>query len=128
MAEASKFLPRLDIGFENRLSEGRDHTRSCCNRARGSASTQLPIEAALTRRGVAALDHDGLDLAAAVASKGCDGLIFGGFEAGDPLLERWELNHHKAMKLVGSLQDLEAPAPRQHLAAVPGDDGRHAIG
>src|SRR6266851_1052825 len=80
------------------------------------------------RRGVAACDHDGLDLARAASAEGRRPVIFRRGEAGDALLEGGELDHHEALKLVRPFHDLKAAAARQHLAAELGDDARHQIG
>src|SRR6516164_3294568 len=90
-------------------------------------SGPLPVHAPLARR-IAAFDHDGLDLARAVAAEGRGAVVFGRGEAGDALLEGRKLDHHEALELGRSFHDLIAAAARKHLAAELGDDGRHEIG
>src|ERR1700716_3800662 len=77
---------------------------------------------------VAAVDHEGLDLAGAVAAEGGGGLVFGRLEAGDALLEGREFDHHEAMEFFRTFHDLKASAARQHLGAVFGEDRRQRIG
>jgi hypothetical protein len=80
----------------------------------------------LVRR-VAAFDHDGLDLARAVAAEGRGAVVFGRGEAGDALLEGREFDHHEAVEFCRPFQDLIATAAREHLAAKLGDDSRHEV-
>src|SRR5436190_207652 len=82
----------------------------------------------LTRRGVAALDHDGLDLAGAVTAEGRGLVVFRRGEAGDALLEGREFDHDETVKLVRPFHDLETPPARQDLAAIFGEDRRQAVG
>src|SRR5487761_489406 len=78
---------------------------------------------------LAAIDHDGLDLAGAVgAAKRRRLVVFFRGEAGDALLKGWKLDHHEALKLVRTFHHLEAAAAGQDLAAIFGDDGRYAVG
>src|SRR5271165_2782908 len=92
-----------------------------------TASGPPPANEPLARR-VAAFDHDGLDLAPAVAAEGRGALVFGRGEAGDALLEGREFDHHEAVEFCRPFQDLIATAAREHLAAELGDDSRHEIG
>src|SRR5690348_909822 len=80
-----------------------------------------------TRRGFAAFDHDGFDLARAVAAEGGGLVVFFRREAGDALLEGGELDDHEAVEFLGAFHDLVTPAARQHLAAVLGENRRDAI-
>src|SRR5262249_46404600 len=94
---------------------------------RGYASAPLPVHAPLARR-IAAVDHDGLDLARAVAAERRGAVVFGRGEAGDALLEGRELDHHEAVEFGRPFHYLIAAAAREHLAAELGDDGRHQVG
>src|SRR5438445_5986152 len=73
---------------------------------------------------IPAVDDDGLDFAGAGAAEGGGTAVFVGGEAGDTLLEGRKLDDDEAVELVRPLHDLKAPAPRQDLAAVLGDDRR----
>src|SRR3954454_9492621 len=76
---------------------------------------------------VAAVDHEGLDLAGAVAAEGGGRLVFGRREAGDALLETGEFDHDEAVEFVRSFDDLKTPAPGQILAVVFGENRRQGI-
>src|ERR1700747_1624821 len=86
-----------------------------------------PVNAPLARR-IAAFDYDGLDLARAGAAEGRGAVVFGRGDAGDALLEGWELDHHEAVEFCRPFHDLVAAAAREHLAAELGDDGGHEVG
>src|SRR5215469_7560392 len=90
-------------------------------------SGPLPVHAPLARR-IAAFDHDGLDLARAVAAEGRGAVVFGRGEAGDALFEGRELDHHEAVEFCWPFHDLIAAAAGEHLAAELGDDPRHEVG
>ena len=64
---------------------------------------------------VTPIDHHVLDDAAAGASECRRCLILRGFEAGDALLERGELDHDEAMEVVRSFVDVIPAAARQDL-------------
>src|SRR6266446_5173946 len=76
---------------------------------------------------IAAIDHDGLDLAGTAAAEGGGPVVVLRGEAGHALLEGRKLDHHEAMEFARPLHDPVAAAPRQDLAAVFGDDARHEI-
>src|SRR5262245_44520489 len=82
---------------------------------------------ALTGR-VAAVDHDGFDLAGTAAPKRRGRVVFGRGEAGDTLLEGRKLDHYETVEFLWTFHDLVTAAARQHLAAELGDDRGHAIG
>src|SRR6516164_10147598 len=87
-----------------------------------------PSVSAPLARQIAAFDHDGLDLARAVAAEGRGAVVFGRGEAGDALLEGRELDHHEAMEFCRPFHDLIAAAAGEHLAAELGDDLRYEVG
>src|SRR6185437_16175352 len=87
-----------------------------------------PASPLRSRRGVAAVDDDVLDLAGAVAAEGCGRLVLGRVEAGDRLLEGRKLDHHVAGEFLRTFHDLKTPAARQHLAAVLVEDRPQRVG
>src|SRR5262249_45251479 len=107
---------------------------SHCNRfwvhlmgnGQGQASGLPPVHAPLARR-VAAFDHDGLDLARAVAAEGRGAVVFGRGEAGDALLEGRELDHHETLELGRSFHDLITAAPPAHLTTPLPHNTRHEV-
>ena len=82
---------------------------------------------ALLRR-VPALDNHILDNPSAVATEDARFLVLGRLEAGNPLLERRELDHDESVEVVRPFIDLIPATTRQDLAAVLGDDWRHEVG
>src|SRR3954447_18475371 len=83
--------------------------------------------ASLSPCGVAAIHDDGLHFAGPAAAEGRGLVTFLRGKAANRLLEGWKLDHHEALKLLRAFHDLIAPAARQDLAAVLGQDGRNQI-
>src|SRR5262245_21740302 len=77
---------------------------------------------------IAAVDHDGLDLAGAATPERRRLVVFVGGEAGHALLKGGKLDDDETVELVRPFHDLVAAAARQDLAAVPGDDRWHQVG
>src|SRR5260370_21162898 len=78
-------------------------------------------------RRVAAIDNDRLHSARAGAAKRGGFVVFLRREASDALLESWEFDHDEALEFVRPFHDLKTAAAGQNLAAIFGDDRRHAI-
>src|SRR6516164_1425160 len=85
-----------------------------------------PVHAPLARR-VAAFDHDDLDLAGAVSAEGRGAVVFGRGEAGDPLLEGRELDHHEAVEFGRPFHYLISSAIGVSIDDELDDDPRHEI-
>src|SRR6267143_5849579 len=84
---------------------------------------------ALLRRAFSRLDHYQFVFPRVVlAAKRRGLLVLPGIEAGDALLERRELDDDEAVEFLRALEDLIAPAAREHLRAVLREDRGHAVG
>src|SRR2546429_4738181 len=82
----------------------------------------------LLRLAFSRLDHHQLVLPRLVpAAKRRRLPVFRGIEAGDALLEARELDDDEAVESLRALEDLIAPAAREHLRAVLREDRRHAV-
>src|SRR5438477_8484623 len=92
-----------------------------------SAAENYPIDGALTLA-LSRLDHHQLVLARLVpAAKRRRLPVFRGIEASDALLEGRELDDDEAVEFLRALEDLIAPAAREHLRAVLREDRGHAV-
>src|SRR5207253_6088577 len=92
-----------------------------------SAAENYPIDGALTLA-LSRLDHHQLVLARLVpAAKRRRLPVFRGIEASDALLEARELDDDEAVESIRALEDLIAPAAREHLRAVLREDRGPAV-